>query len=317
MKKRKILYLSAILLILGLISYHRIFFSPFQILNLNEISQNQQGICLAENRRLSEHELLNRGMSNYFRLLQKSEIPLDETRESFMPECEKEYCKVTQLNPYSIVDYIKLHENNPEIRRTTDTKEGWRKRISPQGVKLDVFTPSTVGSQVVFEHQKDNSFSLYITKLLRDHFYPTDCCQVNNLNYFINNGFSLKNMPTNWRSKGKGNYYLTIKYLSIYNEYGDGSETYLMYETLPLDNCGEVYLEGFSENENSDNPDITRSKNFRFWGSNFKGQDFIDTKCVALEKVENRYPFFNKYDVIRQNHQMYLCKDVLSINVFN
>lgn len=314
MKKRKILYLSAILLILGLISYHRIFFSPFQILNLNEISQNQQGICLAENRRLSEHELLNRGMSNYFRLLQKSEIPLDETRESFMPECEKAYCKVTQLNPYSIVDYIKLHENNPE--RKALTKEGPIKRISPQGVKIHTFSPTEVGNHVEFKHRQDNPFSLYITKLERDHFYPTDCCQVNDLNYFIGNGFSLANMPKNWRSKGKGNYYLTIKYLSIYNGYGVGG-TNLMYETLPLDNCGEVYLEGFSENENSDNPDITRSKIFPFWGSNFKGQDFIDTKCVALEKVENRYPFFNKYDVIRQNHQMYLCKDVLSINVFN
>lgn len=309
MKKRKILYLSAILLILGLISYHRIFFSPFQILNLNEISQNQQGICLAENRRLSEHELLNRGMSNYFRLLQKSEIPLDETRESFMPECEKEYCKVTQLNPYSIVDYIQFHENNPEIRRTTDTKEGWRKRISPQGVKIHMFSPTEVGNHVEFKYRQDNLFSLYITKLERDHFYPSDCCHVNHLNYFIKNGFSLANMPKNWRSKGKGNYYLTIKYLSIYNEYGDPDITYLEYETLPLSNCGEVYLEGFSENENSENPDITMNKIFPLWRSNVKEQDFIDTKCVALEKVENRYPFFDNYAVIRHHEKIYFCED--------
>lgn len=296
MNTKKFIIITFAIVLVCLCYYFRLFFFPLQILSIREIEQNQQGICLAENRKLSENELLNRGMKNYFSLLKQSQIPVDESMDKFMPECVDNYCKVTQLYPYSIVDYIKFHEKNPEI-----------KRITPQGIKIRTFEPTEVSQYAVFDHQKDNSFSLYITKLLRDNFYPTDCCRVNNLDYFVNNGFSLDNMPKNWRSIGKGNYYLILKYLSISNHYG-GDETFLEYETLPLGNCGEVYLEGFSEKRDFKNPDITMDKSFMVMRSNVKEQDYINTKCNVLKNIENRYQFFYDYSVRRHNNQIYLCE---------
>lgn len=298
MKKINKKFLICILFIIAFgFYYFRIFLSPLQILSISEIEKNKQGICLAENRKLSEDELLNRGMQSYFKYLQTAKISLDEANEVQIPKCPKN-CIITQLGNYNLLDYLRLNKLNYKENHKS-------KRIIPQGLKIGSFPINQFGNYINFRNKQNNWFSLYASQNRWDDFYPNDCCKVNTLDFYKKNGLSLENAPKYWRSIGKGNFYLTIKYLSM--DADDGKEITLDYETISLDNCGNInkYI------NNKDNADLKKTNitdfNF-FWylGEwNYIPKEKLDNQCVLMD---SKLPHFLKgYELVAYNNQLYFC----------
>ena len=278
--------------------YFRIFLSPLQILSISEIEKNKQGICLAENRKLSEDELLNRGMQSYFKYLQTAKISLDEANEVQIPKCP-ENCIITQLENYNLLDYLRLNKLNYE-----ENHKG--KRIIPQGVKINSFPINQFGNYINFRNKQNNLFSLYVSQNRRDDFYSNDCCKVNTLDFYKKNGLSLENAPKYWRSIGKGNFYLTIKYLSM--DADDGKEIKLDYETISLDNCGNIdkYINNNEDNADLKKTSITDFNFFRYLGEwNYIPKEKLDNQCVLMD---SKLPHFLKgYELVAYNNQLYFC----------
>ena len=279
--------------------YFRIFLSPLQILSISEIEKNKQGICLAENRKLSEDELLNRGMQSYFKYLQTAKISLDEANEVQIPKCP-ENCIITQLENYNLLDYLRLNKLNYE-----ENHKG--KRIIPQGVKINSFPINQFGNYINFRNKQNNLFSLYVSQNRRDDFYSNDCCKVNTLDFYKKNGLSLENAPKYWRSIGKGNFYLTIKYLSINAD--TGKSIILDYETISLDNCGNINKKYFNEKNNNDDLKKTNITDFNFFWYlgewNYIPKEKLDNQCVLMD---SKLPHFLKgYELVAYNNQLYFC----------
>ena len=279
--------------------YFRIFLSPLQILSISEIEKNKQGICLAENRKLSEDELLNRGMQSYFKYLQTAKISLDEANEVQIPKCP-ENCIITQLENYNLLDYLRLNKLNYK-----ENHKG--KRIIPQGVKINSFPINQFGNYINFRNKQNNLFSLYVSQNRRDDFYSNDCCKVNTLDFYKKNGLSLENAPKYWRSIGKGNFYLTIKYLSINAD--TGKSIILDYETISLDNCGNINKKYFNEKNNNDDLKKTNITDFNFFWYlgewNYIPKEKLDNQCVLMD---SKLPHFLKgYELVAYNNQLYFC----------
>ena len=278
--------------------YFRIFLSPLQILSISEIEKNKQGICLAENRKLSEDELLNRGMQGYFKYLQTVKIPLDEAHEIQIQKC-LENCIITQLGNYNLLDYLRLNKLNYK-----ENHKG--KRIIPQGVKINSFPINQFGNYINFRNKQNNLFSLYASQNRWDDFYPNDCCEVNTLDFYKKNGLSLENAPKYWRSIGKGNFYLTIKYLSM--DADDGTEITLDYETISLDNYGNIdkYINNNEDNADLKKTNITDFNFFWYLGEwNYIPKEKLDNQCVLMD---GKLPHFLKgYKLVAYNNQLYFC----------
>gem|GEM_PF-3448387 len=313
MKKINKKFLICILFIIAFgFYYFRIFLSPLQILSISEIEKNKQGICLAENRKLSEDELLNRGMQSYFKYLQTAKISLDEANEVQIPKCP-ENCIITQLENYNLLDYLRLNKLNYK-----ENHKG--KRIIPQGLKIGSFPINQFGNYINFRNKQNNWFSLYASQNRWDDFYPNDCCKVNTLDFYKKNGLSLENAPKYWRSIGKGNFYLTIKYLSM--DADDGTEITLNYKTISLDNCGNIdeYINNIDEYINNNEGDtdlkktnITDFNSFGYLGEafwylgewNYIPKEKLDNQCVLMD---SKLPHFLKgYELVAYNNQLYFC----------
>ncbi|UBQ54314.1 hypothetical protein JF634_02035 [Simonsiella muelleri] len=300
MKKINKKFLICILFIIAFgFYYFRIFLSPLQILSISEIEKNKQGICLAENRKLSEDELLNRGMQSYFKYLQTAKISLDEANEVQIPKCP-ENCIITQLENYNLLDYLRLNKLNYK-----ENHKG--KRIIPQGVKINSFPINQFGNYINFRNKQNNLFSLYASQNRWDDFYPNDCCKVNTLDFYKKNGLSLENAPKYWRSIGKGNFYLTIKYLSINAD--TGKSIILDYETISLDNCGNINKKYFNEKNNNDDLKKTNITDFNFFWYlgewNYIPKEKLDNQCVLMD---SKLPHFLKgYELVAYNDQLYFC----------
>ena len=298
-KINRIFLVCIFFIIVSTFYYFRIFLSPLQILSISEIEKNKQGICLAENRKLSEDELLNRGMQSYFKYLQTAKISLDEANEVQIPKCP-ENCIITQLENYNLLDYLRLNKLNYK-----ENHKG--KRIIPQGVKINSFPINQFGNYINFRNKQNNLFSLYASQNRWDDFYPNDCCKVNTLDFYKKNGLSLENAPKYWRSIGKGNFYLTIKYLSINAD--TGKSIILDYETISLDNCGNINKKYFNEKNNNDDLKKTNITDFNFFWYlgewNYIPKEKLDNQCVLMD---SKLPHFLKgYELVAYNNQLYFC----------
>ena len=298
-KINRIFLVCIFFIIVSTFYYFRIFLSPLQILSISEIEKNKQGICLAENRKLSEDELLNRGMQSYFKYLQTAKISLDEAHEIQIPKCPED-CIITQLGNYNLLDYLRLNKLNYE-----ENHKG--KRIIPQGVKINSFPINQFGNYINFRNKQNNLFSLYASQNRWDDFYPNDCCEVNALDFYKKNGLSLENAPKYWRSIGKGNFYLTIKYLSINAD--TGKSIILDYETISLDNCGNInkkYFNGKNNNDDLKKTNITDFNFFWYLGEwNYIPKEKLDNQCVLMD---SKLPHFLKgYELVAYNNQLYFC----------
>ena len=304
-KINRIFLVCIFFIIVSTFYYFRIFLSPLQILSISEIEKNKQGICLAENRKLSEDELLNRGMQGYFKYLQTVKIPLDEAHEIQIQKC-LENCIITQLGNYNLLDYLRLNKLNYK-----ENHKG--KRIIPQGVKINSFPINQFGNYINFRNKQNNLFSLYVSQNRWDDFYPNDCCEVNTLNFYKKNGLSLENIPKYWRSIGKGNFYLTIKYLSM--DADDGTEITLNYKTISLDNCGNIdeYINNNEGDTDLKKTNITDFNSFGYLGEafwylgewNYIPKDKLDNQCVLMD---SKLPYFLKrYELVAYNNQLYFC----------
>ena len=304
-KINRIFLVCIFFIIVSTFYYFRIFLSPLQILSISEIEKNKQGICLAENRKLSEDELLNRGMQGYFKYLQTVKIPLDEAHEIQIQKC-LENCIITQLGNYNLLDYLRLNKLNYK-----ENHKG--KRIIPQGVKINSFPINQFGNYINFRNKQNNLFSLYVSQNRWDDFYPNDCCEVNTLNFYKKNGLSLENIPKYWCSIGKGNFYLTIKYLSM--DADDGTEITLNYKTISLDNCGNIdeYINNNEGDTDLKKTNITDFNSFGYLGEafwylgewNYIPKDKLDNQCVLMD---SKLPYFLKrYELVAYNNQLYFC----------
>ena len=297
-KINRIFLVCIFFIIVSTFYYFRIFLSPLQILSISEIEKNKQGICLAENRKLSEDELLNRGMQSHFKYLQTAKISLDEADEIQIPKCPED-CIITQLGNYNLLDYLRLNKLNYK-----ENHKG--KRIIPQEVKINSFPINQFGNYINFRNKQNNLFSLYASQNRWDDFYPNDCCKVNTLDFYKKNGLSLENAPKYWRSIGKGNFYLTIKYLSM--DADDGKEIKLDYETISLDNCGNIdkYINNNEDNADLKKTSITDFNFFRYLGEwNYIPKEKLDNQCVLMD---SKLPHFLKgYELVAYNNQLYFC----------
>ena len=298
-KINRIFLVCIFFIIVSTFYYFRIFLSPLQILSISEIEKNKQGICLAENRKLSEDELLNRGMQSHFKYLQTAKISLDEAHEIQIPKCPED-CIITQLENYNLLDYLRLNKLNYK-----ENHKG--KRIIPQGVKINSFPINQFGNYINFRNKQNNLFSLYASQNRWDDFYPNDCCEVNTLDFYKKNGLSLENAPKYWRSIGKGNFYLTIKYLSINAD--TGKSIILDYETISLDNCGNINKKYFNEKNNNDDLKKTNITDFNFFWYlgewNYIPKEKLDNQCVLMD---SKLPHFLKgYELVAYNNQLYFC----------
>ncbi|AUX62219.1 hypothetical protein BWP33_10645 [Simonsiella muelleri ATCC 29453] len=298
-KINRIFLVCIFFIIVSTFYYFRIFLSPLQILSISEIEKNKQGICLAENRKLSEDELLNRGMQSHFKYLQTAKISLDEADEIQIPKCPED-CIITQLGNYNLLDYLRLNKLNYK-----ENHKG--KRIIPQGVKINSFPINQFGNYINFRNKQNNLFSLYASQNRWDDFYPNDCCKVNTLDFYKKNGLSLENAPKYWRSIGKGNFYLTIKYLSM--NAGTGKSITLNYETISLDNCGNINKKYFNEKNNNDDLKKTNITDFNFFWYlgewNYIPKEKLDNQCVLMD---SKLPHFLKgYELVAYNNQLYFC----------
>ncbi|WP_314341968.1 hypothetical protein [Simonsiella muelleri] len=298
-KINRIFLVCIFFIIVSTFYYFRIFLSPLQILSISEIEKNKQGICLAENRKLSEDELLNRGMQSHFKYLQTAKISLDEADEIQIPKCPED-CIITQLGNYNLLDYLRLNKLNYK-----ENHKG--KRIIPQGVKINSFPINQFGNYINFRNKQNNLFSLYASQNRWDDFYPNDCCEVNTLDFYKKNGLSLENAPKYWRSIGKGNFYLTIKYLSM--NAGTGKSITLNYETISLDNCGNINKKYFNEKNNNDDLKKTNITDFNFFWYlgewNYIPKEKLDNQCVLMD---SKLPHFLKgYELVAYNNQLYFC----------
>ena len=297
-KINRIFLVCIFFIIVSTFYYFRIFLSPLQILSISEIEKNKQGICLAENRKLSEDELLNRGMQSHFKYLQTAKISLDEADEIQIPKCPED-CIITQLGNYNLLDYLRLNKLNYK-----ENHKG--KRIIPQGVKINSFPINQFGNYINFRNKQNNLFSLYVSQHIRDDFYSNDCCKVNTLDFYKKNGLSLENAPKYWRSIGKGNFYLTIKYLSM--DADDGKEIKLDYKTISLDNCGNIdkYINNNEDNADLKKTSITDFNFFRYLGEwNYIPKEKLDNQCVLMD---GKLPHFLKgYKLVAYNNQLYFC----------
>lgn len=213
---------------------------------------NYHGVCVIEGRKLSHDELLQRGMISYFRWLKNAEYSADEEDRIWRKYCySDEYpnknhrCYIRLLSSQTAEDYIKY--------RSTEKGELDFKNFKLAHKKEEqdfYFEPFEVFLKQMKNNQ-NNPFSFYVflkdyNDYRGDYFYPKDCCEINDLSYFFNHGFSQESAPPfNWRIFGWGNYFLSKRHLMLTNE-----TAYYSQKTLALNNCGKITHKKPLKNEN-------------------------------------------------------------------
>lgn len=278
---------------------YKVFYNPFQIISNNDIEKNKQGICVAENRKLSEAELLQRLFAQRFEMyynLRENERP-DSDRV-----CPDEsYCYLQKLPPYTIEEYIRKY-----IGSKYGLMQPYQGR-NDQSIDL-------LSSDKLFENNAYQNgrfpFSIYLEfGGLSDDFYPSDCCTVIDHNTPKTERYEIKDqkLSNELLERGWGNYTVIIQ--SILEIDSDSSDFGILF--YHLDNCGN-FNEYFNHILNNNYQ--LNTKNRILYSINLGEIDkmknmAVEMSCrpITLEQIVPNDLFFSRY--YWHGGQFYECEN--------
>ena len=259
-KKNKILTATALCLcLLGLAAWYikanyQIFFHPFQIISNEDVAKNKQGICAAENRKLSDDELLKRAMVGYFEYMQQIEYKDVGDGKTIRKPCATDDCYIAILPPLTreqlYQQYI-LGENETSQPKLYDIIQDKQNHI-----KL-------TQTAALFKNIKNNSFSIFLhNNGVTDYFFPQDCCRIVRMEeieeqFNRDREYNLSQLPTFYKERGVANYFLKIDSIDPINvgHFRSGSffannptpsDAFVSYKLDAIDNCGNFSPRKFS-----------------------------------------------------------------------
>ena len=225
------------------IANYKVYWSPFEILSHSDIEQNQQGVCLAEDRKLDNQELFVRAMQSYWDKRRHSALKDINYEGEILYRCRKqslcEYWKIPE--PLSLEDYTKAITNRPDA-------------ITLESLLTDYFDAELFeeGSRENLSQHNNGLFPYSILALEhgRYSFLPSDCCQLLTDRRYAS-AFVKQDPEENIKQqqRGNGHYFIRVKDALL----GDDNDIldkphHLRPEHLysiiyPISNCGELYGE--------------------------------------------------------------------------
>ena len=259
-KKNKILTAAVLCLcLLGLAAWYvtanyQIFFHPFQIISNEDVAKNKQGICAAENRKLSDDELLKRAMVGYFEYMQQIEYKDVGDGKTIRKPCATDDCYIAILPPLTreqlYQQYI-LGESETSQPKLYDIIQDKQNHI-----KL-------TQTAALFKNIKNNSFSIFLhNNGVTDYFFPQDCCRIVRMEeieeqFNRNREYNLNQVPTFYKERGVANYFLKLNIVETINAryFHSGSffannptpsDAFVSYKLDAIDNCGNFSPRKFS-----------------------------------------------------------------------
>ena len=187
------------------LSKFQVFWSPFQILSHDDIEKNQQGICLAEGRRLDEKELFVRAMQGYWDKRTHSVLRDINYEGEVIMRCQKqslcEYWRIPE--PLLLEDYTKAILDRPDA---TDFKALMTDYFQAAPFEQDSIANLSQYNDGLFPYSilavEDSTYSLF----------PSDCCQL-----LTGEKYSqafIKQDPeasTEHQQRGNGHYFIKVK----------------------------------------------------------------------------------------------------------
>lgn len=259
-KKNKILTAAALCLcLLGIAAWYvtanyQIFFHPFQIISNEDVAKNKQGICAAENRKLSDDELLKRAMVGYFDYKQQIEYKDVGDGKTIRKPCATGDCYIAILPPLTreqlYQQYVlgKGETSQPKLCDVIKDKQNH--------IKLTQIA-------ALFKNIKNNSFSIFLhNNGVTDYFFPQDCCRIVRMEeieeqFNRNREYNLNQLPTFYKERGVANYFLKLNIVETINAryFHSGSffannptpsDAFVSYKLDAIDNCGNFSPRKFS-----------------------------------------------------------------------
>lgn len=235
-------------------SKFQVFWSPFQILSHDDIEKTQQGICLAEDRRLDEKELFVRAMQGYWDKRTHSVARNINYEGDAIFRCQKqslcEYWKIPE--PLLLEAYTKAILDRPD---TIDFK----------ALMTDYFqaAPFEQNSIANLSQYNDGLFPYSILAAEQDSYslFPSDCCQLLTDKHY-SQAF-IKQDPeanTEHQQRGNGHYFIKVKDVLLSRAFSDEPmdkphhlrPSYIDSTIYPISNCGEFYGEYYGISLNYD-----------------------------------------------------------------
>ena len=278
---------------------YKVFYNPFQIISNSDIEKNKQGICVEENRKLSESELLQRLFAQRFEryyYMRENERP-DSDRV-----CPDEsYCYLQKLPPYTIEEYIRKY-----IGSKYGLMQPYQGR-NDQSIDL-------LSSDKLFENNAYQNgrfpFSIYLEfGGLPDKFYPSDCCTVIDRNTLKKDMYEIKDQKllNELSERGLGNYTVIIKSISGIRSNSSDFGISLFH----LDNCGN-FNEHFDHiSDDSYEINIKKGRRYSITRNKIdKIEDIsVETSCnpITLEQIIPNDLFFSYY--YWHGGQFYECEN--------
>ena len=259
-KKNKILTAATLCLcLLGIAAWYvtanyQIFFHPFQIISNEDVAKNKQGICAAENRKLSNDELLKRAMASYFEYKQQIEYKDIGDGKTIRKPCATGDCYIAILPPLTreqlYQQYI-LGESETSQPKLYDIIQDKQNHI-----KL-------TQTAALFKNIKNNSFSIFLhNNGVTDYFFPQDCCHIVRMEeieeqFNRDREYNLSQLPTFYKERGVANYFLKLNIVEATNAgyFHSGSffannptpsDAFISYKLDAIDNCGNFSPRKFS-----------------------------------------------------------------------
>lgn len=240
-----ILLVTVIILSLAFfLSRFQVFWSPFQILSHDDIEKNQQGICLAEDRRLDEKELFVRAMQGYWDKRKHSVARnINYEGDAFYTCYNQSSCEYWKIpEPLLLEGYTKAILDRPDA-------------IDFKSLMTDYFQaiPFEQDSIANLSQHNDGGFP-YSILAAEDSIYsliPSDCCQL--LTDKLYSQAFIKKDPeqnTKQQQRGNGHYFIKVKDVSLSTAFFDDMNDpyhlrphYIHSTIYPISNCGEFYGE--------------------------------------------------------------------------
>lgn len=207
---------------------YEIFFSPFQLITHEDVAKNQQGICVAENRKLSEAELVSRAMVGHFEQIANATRPTDAYKAG-EPLCsDEESCDVTKYPALTMSE--RLTQKAPKAIFNYDIR-----------FVSNVYVPNAYKNK---EFDFSSNFFMPFTGF--SYYFPKDCCHVISGEAFnqLPEDIRIGLITDEWRKRGWGSYVLSQKSMS-WNSWG----WRLRNKYIALDTCGKVLIDRDIKNE--------------------------------------------------------------------
>lgn len=254
--KKIIIFLLFIITLGGyyFFSNYQVFYNPFEIISNEDVAKNEQGICVAENRKLSEAELVTRFLNNKFISAYYATYHLKEyTDPSFKNDdivkfCPDENsCILRPMPEMTILEYLQkyfLEKNSKQIDFQVQEKQ-----------KNDlIFFQSPSLFKIENFKNKKFSFSFYSYVIFNyGTFYPDNCCRIISHKEFLKNkikedSYNSEEIENIWKKRGWGSYLLNRQSLFL----GDKNlielrEWEISSSVEAIDNCGmnidDIYQE--------------------------------------------------------------------------